>query len=1007
MQGFKSFAKRTEVVFDRGINVVVGPNGSGKSNVSDALCFVLGRLSIKSMRAAKAKNLLFMGSKYAKPVREANVELVFDNKDKTFNIEAEEVSLQRIVRINGASIYKINGDTKTRLEVIETLAQAGIDPYGFNLVLQGQIQSIIRMHPEDRRKIIEEVAGIAIYESRKEKSLKELEKTDERLKEINSVLREKGAFLRNLEKERSQAMKFKDLELNVRRAKATILSKKIDENKKELNSIEESVLENTKKKDKKKSEGHELQNEIEKLGEKASGISKYVQQASGVEQESLRAHVANLKVEIEGLKVRIEGYDNKRNESLKRVGELQKSIPEMEKEINGLKSESPLVAQKAQELKIKKDELELIEGERRKSQQLRSDLNSIRERIKEKERSIARFGAESEHIIKQLEDYGRVISYKNEEECSQNINNFKNKIKEARSELENITRDMLVHEKRISVSESEISKAEKVKGDVSSIDTCPLCRSKITADHITHVAEEQERTMISGRKIINESSEILKDLGNRRRSLYMDLQQDESALNKSEIELYKHKAMNEKQEQLKKIIEEEKNARSEMQQFEAKRKSMEEKSDNLSSLEEKYHSKILEIEEISSRTMKDVDTSLLYKSRDLERIKAIIKQTNFDIESLSVEVKEMSSNLSKKQVMLNEREGQEKELQAKFKKLFEEREQLQKQIQEKSVESNEANNGVRAIEDQINFLNIGRARIEASKESLEMEMTDYSGIELIQGSLNAVEERLQKSQEALQMIGSINMRALEVYDELKREFDSVQEKVLILEREKGDIMGIVAEIDAKKKRTFMRTFKAMSDLFSENFSRLYTKGVAFLEMENNEDIFSGGVNIVVRLAKGKYFDVTSLSGGEQTLVALSLLFAIQEYKPYHFYVFDEIDAALDKRNSERLAGLLSQYMKSGQYIVITHNDAIIMNANLLYGVSMHDGVSKILSLNLRESLKTAHEIQAQEAQKEAEDAKGKLEEIKEIINESENDKMAHDIVGTEIVVEETKDVKIK
>ena len=107
--------------------------------------------------------------------------------------------------------------------------------------------------------------------------------------------------------------------------------------------------------------------------------------------------------------------------------------------------------------------------------------------------------------------------------------------------------------------------------------------------------------------------------------------------------------------------------------------------------------------------------------------------------------------------------------------------------------------------------------------------------------------------------------------------------------------------------------------------------------------------IVVKLAKGKYFDVTSLSGGEQTLVALSLLFAIQEYKPYHFYIFDEIDAALDKRNSERLAALLNQYMKSGQYIVITHNDAIIINSNFLYGVSMHEGVSKILSLKLGDS----------------------------------------------------------
>ena len=145
----------------------------------------------------------------------------------------------------------------------------------------------------------------------------------------------------------------------------------------------------------------------------------------------------------------------------------------------------------------------------------------------------------------------------------------------------------------------------------------------------------------------------------------------------------------------------------------------------------------------------------------------------------------------------------------------------------------------------------------------------------------------------------------------------------------------------------MKTFNDINELFTNNFSKLSSKGHAYLEIENKEDIFSGGVNIVVRLAKGKYFDVSSLSGGEQTLIALSLIFAIQEYKPYHFYVFDEIDAALDKRNSERLAGLINQYMKSGQYIVVTHNDALIMNSNILYGVSMHEGVSKILSLKIK------------------------------------------------------------
>jgi chromosome segregation protein len=253
------------------------------------------------------------------------------------------------------------------------------------------------------------------------------------------------------------------------------------------------------------------------------------------------------------------------------------------------------------------------------------------------------------------------------------------------------------------------------------------------------------------------------------------------------------------------------------------------------------------------------------------------------------------------------------------------------------------------VEEQMNHLKVGEAKYKAEKESFEMELTEYSDVEIIKASMNALEERLQKTQASLQQVGSINLRALEIYEEIKQEYDRVQEKVTTLLKEKEEILKIVEEIDNKKRRTFMKTYNQINELFSRNFMRLSSKGQASLELENPEDLFAGGVSIAIRLGRGKYFDVTSLSGGEQTLVALSLLFAIQEFKPYHFYVLDEIDAALDKRNAEKLSVMLKQYMQSGQYITVTHNDALILDANVLYGVSMHEGISKILSLKAGDS----------------------------------------------------------
>jgi len=144
----------------------------------------------------------------------------------------------------------------------------------------------------------------------------------------------------------------------------------------------------------------------------------------------------------------------------------------------------------------------------------------------------------------------------------------------------------------------------------------------------------------------------------------------------------------------------------------------------------------------------------------------------------------------------------------------------------------------------------------------------------------------------------------------------------------------------------MKTLNSLNQIFSRNFSQISAKGRVFIELENPKEPFEAGVAITVKTGHGKYLDVTSLSGGEQTLVAISLIFAIQELNPYYFYILDEIDAALDKRNSERLAGLLNRYMQKGQYIIISHNDEIISNATNIYGVSMHDGISKVISLKV-------------------------------------------------------------
>ena len=407
MHGFKSFPRKTELPFTSGINVILGPNGSGKSNISDALCFVLGRLSIKSMRAAKSQNLIFMGTKAAAPAKEASVEIVFDNSDKIFSINSEEISIRRIVRKNGQSIYKINNETKTRQEILGLLAQAGIDPNGFNIILQGEIQNFVKMHTEERRKIIEEVSGISIYESRKEKALRELDRTEEKLKEIISILRERTAYLNNLEKERQQALRYQKLQEDAKKLKASILNNDLTRKKKGSELIEREISNKNKEIDRIKKVIVEIESTIRNFEEKITKINSKIQESTGLEQEKLNQEIANLRAEIAGMDVRIENYENKLSNLLKQKSEVEELIRGNELAIKELNKESPTLEKKQREIQTKKQELERLEEQKKRFYMIKSELKSIRERFEDKRSLLQNYKNESDFVLKQMESLSR------------------------------------------------------------------------------------------------------------------------------------------------------------------------------------------------------------------------------------------------------------------------------------------------------------------------------------------------------------------------------------------------------------------------------------------------------------------------------------------------------------------------------------------------------------------------------------------------------------------------
>src|SRR3989344_5577842 len=274
IHGFKSFAHKTDVPFDGKYNCILGPNGSGKSNVGDALCFVLGRISAKSMRAEKAANLIFNGGKNKSPAQKAYVEIAFDNKEKIFPNPEEEVVVNRTIKQDGTSIYRVNDKKMTRSEVVDLLSLAKINPDGYNIILQGDIMRFVDMSPLERRQTIEEISDVSAYEEKKHKAILELEKVEEKLNNATLILKERKTHLHELKKDRDQALKFKEAKDTINNHKATLIHLHIKEREEVKAKFDKEISERQQEISKSEKKLVELRELISKAKESISEINK-------------------------------------------------------------------------------------------------------------------------------------------------------------------------------------------------------------------------------------------------------------------------------------------------------------------------------------------------------------------------------------------------------------------------------------------------------------------------------------------------------------------------------------------------------------------------------------------------------------------------------------------------------------------------------------------------------------------------------------------------------------
>jgi len=391
IRGFKSF-KLVDVPLPKGYVCLAGPNGSGKSNFTDAIRFVMGESSLKSLRAKKVKNLILAGS------RAAEVTIYLDGDEK--------LEIKRAIREDGKILYKLNGVKTTRTAILDALKKHNLDESGRNIIAQGEVQRIIGMGAKERRQIIDAVAGISDFEDKKNEAMKELSKVEEKIREANLVLGEKNAFLSELGKEKETAITYMDAKKKFNNAKGTLLKKEMEKLKKELGSNNEKTAklhDEVAKKEKEIADAEEKIKQIETLRMEISRDLQLKQQTSGLIKkiEELKAAITSRGQMISDRENSIKKIDEENSKSAKEterdkqeVAALDKEMEKLKKELSGYETEMAKYSStsKTSELETLADNIEKISlNEREISDRLlrlESEINAKKEIIIAKKQEI-------------------------------------------------------------------------------------------------------------------------------------------------------------------------------------------------------------------------------------------------------------------------------------------------------------------------------------------------------------------------------------------------------------------------------------------------------------------------------------------------------------------------------------------------------------------------------------------------------------------------------------------
>ena len=966
ISGFKSFADKINLNLNNEITCIVGPNGSGKSNIVDAIRFVLGEQSVKSLRGdALMSDVIFSGSKNRQPMHAASVNLTFDNTDNYLNIPYKTVSVKRRLYKTGDNEYFLNGEKCRLKDIVDLFLDSGMGRDSFNIISQGDISKLLSNSPYDRRLVIEEAAGILKYKKRREEAFRKLDKTNLNLDRVNDIINEVEARVKPLEEQSKKATLYKELKDELENIEVGLLVAEITNynqqcliNKNKLVDLNNIILSLTKKTtdpiiDELKLKAININKQKEDINQKLLDLSKTKEDvnskrlllkerikfnATDIKNQEKINYLTDKKLELEN-KVKVLEKDLMTN-SMNKTS-IENDITNLTNNLDNLNKKNTSynlsLKEKENEYDRLLNKIEIIKNNIYENSYLNNNVKRVLEnsklkaidalinliKINPKYNTVLEVATSSNKnflVVETKSDASKIIDYLKLNNLGRitflPLEDIKGKYVDldTQSKLTDLTGYLGVLSDFLEYDSKYKEIILNQFGNILVVDT------KENANYLSKVINNRYRIITLDGEIFHVGGSItggsLKTGGiTLAKQELTDLNLDSNNLKNTILTLRENINNNLKE---KEVLE---------NNLYLKKRNLLLLTDELKALQERLSNNKEELSnlkiELDSYDSKTFDQELLKLNQEYYDLSLKYDLLLKDKNEFIKEYDNIQTNILEKEGLLKENN-----LLLKTK---------EKEVHDLEILTNKLEN---KLDNNLNTLNQDyNLTYEGAKEKYYLDK-----------DLDLAKEEVLDLKNKLKNIGNVNLDSIEEYKAVKERYDFLTNERNDLCHAKEMLYSLISEMDDVMQSDFLTTFKELEIEFKKVFRELFKGGDASLKLTDPTNLMETGVDIIACPPGKKLKTITLLSGGEKTLTAISLLFAILNIRMVPFCIFDEVEAALDEANVDNFGSYLHSYKNKTQFLLITHKKRTMEYAKTLYGITMQEsGVSKIVSVKLEDN----------------------------------------------------------